>query len=330
MANYYGVTLHSPAIVYEGDIRDVSLVNSSSDITWFKTLDGALQFANHAFGCVQLSSKLPGLAFIYTDDNPILSSGSSCEQCVGIGGVRNPLSAALVFLPPPNFMPEDSLEYRQFVYSPEFHDIKQLVDAYHWNPSLFLPPDYQPKLVDPSTVYVHYGSTKFDIDCFTPAYTRMHDLKPEDGFWASPIDAKLSWRDWCLKEGFRNDNPNCRLELSLAPGAKVFKARTLEDLAYLIKEYPAPWTAGMDTYTSYPQRGLPALAIDYEAMAKDYDGLDYSYAELGNVLGCWDCDSVVIFHPEVMQFREIELVPEDANARYEQDDYDIAEDDWEL
>ncbi len=328
MSTYYGITLHPSDVVYNGDIRDVSLVNNTSNIAWFANFDDAVYFARHALKDA-LPANTPGLAFIYTCANPILACESSYSSCVGIGGVPNPCSANMVFLNPPD-VHSNNFEYHQFIYLPGIHDIKQLVDAYSWDPKDFISEDYQPKCIDPSTVYVHYGSTKFDIDCFTPAYTRMHDLKPEAGFWASPIDAQWSWRDWCQRESFCNDNPNCRIEFSLAADAKVFRVRTLEDIAYLIDKYSAPWHAAMDTHTSYLSCGLPALAIDYEAMAKDYDGLDYSYTALGNVLGCWDCDSVVIFNHEVMQFREIELVPEDPDAHYEQDDYDVADDDWEL
>jgi hypothetical protein len=331
MANYYGVTLHSPDVVYEGEINDVSLVNSTSSIAWFKTLNGALQFAQGAFEGRPLTTQPPGLAFIYIDSKPILSSDSPIPQCAGEGGVRSAMSASLAYLPPPGFNPEDLYDCNQFVYIPGF--LKQLVDAYHWDASTVIPIDYKPQFVDKDTVYVHYGSTVFNKECFTPAYTRMHDLKPDEGFWASPVNASWSWLDYCQEEHFCNYNPNRRLEFSLSPNARVFKVRTIEDLAYLIQKYPAPWVAGMDTHTSYISQGLPARAIDYEAMANDYDGLDYSFTNLGNILGCWDCDSVVIFNPDVMQFREIELLPEDPNACYDDDDYDICDgdlEDWEL
>lgn len=64
-------------------------------------------------------------------------------------------------------------------------------------------------------------------------------------------------------------------------------------------------------YGSYMEYGLPYLCIDYEAMSKDFDGICYNYTALRNLLGPWDCDSVVIFNPDIMEFRDIVLYPED-------------------
>ena len=86
------------------------------------------------------------------------------------------------------------------------------------------------------------------------------------------------------------------------PNAKVIKVQTLDDIAYLIKNYPAPFTSKMSIYESYVRMGLPYRAIDYGKMSKDFDGIEYSYTKLGNILGQWDCDSVIMFNPDAIDF----------------------------
>jgi hypothetical protein len=118
------------------------------------------------------------------------------------------------------------------------------------------------------------------------------------------------------------------LEFTLKPEAKVFLVRTQEDIAFLLKNYSMPLTSDMLTAGTYIERDMfPCLAIDFEAMSKDYDGIDYSYSNLGNLMGEWDCDSVCIFNPDIMRFHEIEMIPEDHECI--QDELDDIEEDVE-
>ena len=50
--------------------------------------------------------------------------------------------------------------------------------------------------------YVHYGSNRFDINIFRKIVNRPLYSKPLGGLWASRVDSKRGWKDWCESEKF--------------------------------------------------------------------------------------------------------------------------------
>lgn len=342
MSKYYGIDIRSANIVRYGDIHDMSLIDANSKIAWFVTEESAIRYADKCFQerleqrevlpelFEHETSTLPGIAFLYMEDNLPKLMESRIPGCIGIGGVEGLKNTPFVYCPPPGFdSASDPCGHRQFLYYTGLHtqDFRKIVEAYDKDFEVYLPKGYQPQLVPTEAsqhprVYVHYGNTKFNPSVFEAVYTISHDLKPQAGFWASPTDAKISWYE---REYFRHNDPNGRVEFTLKPDAKVFMVQTLDDIAYLLKNYPAPFTSGLGTTGTYVEQGLPCLAIDFEAMSQDYDGLDLAYSSLGNIMGVWDCDSVCVFNPDIMKFREIELVPVDTDAKLTQDELDDIE-----
>lgn len=344
MSKYYGIDIQSPNVVRYGSIPDMSLRNEDSKIAWFSTEKAAIQYAEDEFhqrmeqreALPELFeheiSKLPGIAFLYMEDSvPSLMKASHINGCCGVGGIQGYKSASFVYCPPPGFNSAQSQDaHRDFLYYAGFHgdQIRHIIDTYDKDFEIVMPAGYQPQLMptDASkqpTIYVHYGNTQFDAARFQPPCTCGYDLKPQAGFWASDTHANLSWHKWCQREGYKQYHPNNRMEFTLKQGAKVFMVRTLNDIEYLLKTYPAPFTSALGTYGTYVERGLPCLAVDFEAMSKDYDGIDFDCSQLGNIMGTWDCDSACIFNPDVMRFREIELMPVD--PEYTQDEFDDIE-----
>ena len=53
--------------------------------------------------------------------------------------------------------------------------------------------------------YIHYGSANFDPCCFMQVANQSFITKPRGGLWASRVDAKRGWRDWCEGEEFGLD-----------------------------------------------------------------------------------------------------------------------------
>lgn len=117
--------------------------------------------------------------------------------------------------------------------------------------------------------------------------------KPFGGIWLS-VDG--GWERWC-----RNEMPhwlsNGTCEVTLVPGARIYEVRSMEDLERL-PQRDAPegmWLgSGM----------CPCAHIDFERMAKDYDGMflnlshgdpDFYFALYG-----WDCDSVLVFSADAI------------------------------
>lgn len=348
MSKYYGIDIQSANVVRYGSIQDMSLRNKDSKIAWFSTEKDAIQYAETMLyqrmeqreALPELFeheiSKLPGIAFLYMEDSvAALMEAPRISGCCGVGGVQGYKGATFVYCPPPGFDSSQSQEaHRNFLYYAGFHAdrIRHIVDTYDKDFEIVLPAGYQPQLMptdasERPTIYVHYGSTQFDASRFRPPCTRDDDLKPQAGFWVSDKSAQLSWQEWCQKEGYKKYNPNNRIECTLEPGAKIFMVRDLPDIEYLLKKYPAPFNAGVSTYGTYIEYGLPHLMVDYAAMSKDYDGIDFSYSDLGNMMGMWDCDSACIFNPDVMRFREIELIPVEAECT--QDEIDNMEEEIE-
>ena len=51
--------------------------------------------------------------------------------------------------------------------------------------------------------YIHYGTTRFNPYLFTKIVNIPHRTKPDNGFWASPVNENLfTWEKWCEVEGF--------------------------------------------------------------------------------------------------------------------------------
>ncbi len=56
-----------------------------------------------------------------------------------------------------------------------------------------------------AVTYIHYGHEEFDTRRFK-GITNFGNVgvKPSGGLWASPVEAKSSWKEWCECEDFRD------------------------------------------------------------------------------------------------------------------------------
>ena len=337
MQKYCGIRITSADALLDGKMSGYQ--QPDADVMWFTSQEAAIAFCDKYFQQKEEMRKelpelynqercsLPGAAFMwYTDTLPPLSRVSHVTP--GYLGRGDPGSKSeFTYLPPSGYNSEQSpYGARPYLYFSDM--VAGIAKAYTSEGAVKLPDDYQPKLVPADVAFVHYGSTEFDMDVFERAYTRSFDVKPESGFWASPIDTSNSWDAWCKREHFHLNHPNIRCEFTVSQTAKVLQVFTMDDIAFMLKNYPAQCESGILPYGNYMEQGLPYLMIDYEAMSKDFDGIYYDHTSLGNILGPWDCDSVCIFNPEVMQFREIELVPVDPTINYDEFSDIVTDEDW--
>ncbi len=338
MSKYCGIRITSADALLDSKMSEYQ--QPGADVMWFASEESAMNFCDTFFKQKAEMRKelpelyehercsLPGAAFVWYEDTlPPLVKGSVAPT--GYLGSGDPGKASsFTYLPPEGF--ESSKEQygsRQYLYFSET-TAEGVAKANTSEGVVQLPAGYQPKLTPSNVVFVHYGSTEFDMDVFERAYTRSFDVKPESGFWASPLDSQNSWDRWCKSEHFRLNHPNIRCEFTVTPEAKILQVSTLDDIAFMLQKYPMQCLSGILPYGNYMEQGLPCIMIDYEAMAKDFDGINYDHAALGNILGPWDCDSICIFNPEVMQFREIELVPVDPTINYDEFSDIMPDEDW--
>lgn len=144
-------------------------------------------------------------------------------------------------------------------------------------------------------VYIHYGNTNFDISKFDAPKNRPYLQKPYGGLWASPIDAKRGWKDWCEDERFRVCNRENSFSFTLRDGAKVYHVRNYEDVLKM------PEVKGDIEL----QEHIP----DFEKIAKEYDAIELHLSDESDheveeglyfALYGWDCDSILILNPYVI------------------------------
>lgn len=143
-----------------------------------------------------------------------------------------------------------------------------------------------------STEYIHYGSEHFDREKFIPISNNHCWTKPFGGLWASRVDTEYGWRDWCEKEEFDCCNFSLYFKFRLKPEANILEIHSGEDLEKLPKLISI---AGTDfifpNFEALRDQGYDGVEL---FLSEDYSGLYWK-------LYGWDCDSIVIFNPDVIE-----------------------------
>lgn len=143
--------------------------------------------------------------------------------------------------------------------------------------------------------YIHYGALSFQPDKFQPIKNKTYGaVKPIGGIWASPINAKLGWKQWCVSEEFRINKLSTSFEFYLDDNARVCHIKSVDDLRKL------PRLQGLDS-TLY--------CIDFEKAMVKYDAIELHLSDEINDdyldglyfrLYGWDCDSILIMNPNII------------------------------
>jgi hypothetical protein len=160
------------------------------------------------------------------------------------------------------------------------------------------------------TKYVHYGNNKFNKNEFRPIKNRQFQAKPNGGFWGSRVDAQFGWKDWCESECFAECKENNKIEFALTENARIFNIHSVADAKKLKEIYAISPDEELSSF------GLPYMftTVDFEKMTQDYDGIEFFLSdddELYHELYLWDCDSIVIFNPEVIIELNKEIIKSD-------------------
>ena len=150
-------------------------------------------------------------------------------------------------------------------------------------------------------LYEHYFrwnmiGDKFDRSLVEPATNPPYfGNKPINGFWASRVDAEYGWKQWC-----KDNEPYWTMGKSfiftLTDDTKVLSIKSKDDLGK-IDSYIE------DSARLYFPSGINnnMRLINFEKMAKDYDALEVDGSKLYWEFYGWDCDSIVIFNPDVIE-----------------------------
>ena len=79
--------------------------------------------------------------------------------------------------------------------------------------------------------YIHYGFSNLDKARIKPIQNQPYFCKPIGGLWASPVDAKYGWKQWCTDEDFMDCREECSCRFTLRPDANVLTLTTLAELS---------------------------------------------------------------------------------------------------
>lgn len=142
-----------------------------------------------------------------------------------------------------------------------------------------------------SKTYIHYGHKHFDKLLFSPI-KNMHSLtKPMGRLWASDVDAVRGWKDWCDDNEFRECEKDNSFKFMFTIDAKILTINSSNDLENLPK--------GEDKY------GMSSWVIlDFEKISQEYDAIEVNISSDGMLyyrLYGWDCDSILVMNPDVIQ-----------------------------
>ena len=145
------------------------------------------------------------------------------------------------------------------------------------------------------TTYVHYGSRMYVPDRFQPVRNRAFTNKPYGGLWASPEDSAYGWQEWNEEFGLRKCDEKDSFRFTLSSAARIFHVWSAEDAERMPRRTDFEGEHGMRV--TYP------ILPDFEAMAKEYDAIDFRISEDGRLyrrLYTWDCDSLLVLNKEII------------------------------
>ena len=172
--------------------------------------------------------------------------------------------------------------------------------------------------MDKRVTYTHFGSKEFNKERFRKIENRDAFNKPSGGFWASRDGAEYGWKEWNENNCFATCNENNKIVFQLAENARVLELHSVMDAKMMKNEYQAPNTYGLPTF------GFVDF-IDFEGIAKDYDAIEFFLSDDGGLydeMYGWDCDSILILNPDVVE--QINLEKNIADTILEEEMKDIS------
>lgn len=142
------------------------------------------------------------------------------------------------------------------------------------------------------------------------------------GLWVS-VDGEDDWYDWCTREGFFVDGLKHAHRVTLADDAAILWVATRDDFISFVEVYGRTEHRSRSMVVEYAGRGFTEIAIDWPAIARDYDGVIIApylwgfrlshmwYYGWDCASGCiWNLDAIADFNPipqGTRRFRELDM-----------------------
>ena len=143
-----------------------------------------------------------------------------------------------------------------------------------------------------NNIYIHYwrnNTNSFKKEKIKPIKNELNFTKPIGGFWASNINAEYGWKQWCDDNEFKFYNKDNAFVFTLSDNAKVLYINDTKILANLPMQ--------QSIIKSW-------LCLDFEKLSEQYDAIEVNISKcnrLYDLLYGWDCDSILIMNPDVIQ-----------------------------
>ena len=153
--------------------------------------------------------------------------------------------------------------------------------------------------------FVHYGSSKFEIEKFIPVTNIIGWNKPQGGLWACDINTKYSWKKWCLQENFHLDRLKTSFKFKLKNNANILRLKTPDDFNTL-PILTSLFEKEKETCPKTIQYQLMFNYIDWEHLRdNNIDAIEYIRTPFGHhVFFTWDVDSLLVINPETIEIQE--------------------------
>lgn len=178
------------------------------------------------------------------------------------------------------------------------------------------------------TIYVHYGSTKFDpsiikpLDYHEPGHFSS-SVKPPfySGLWGSPIESENSWKAWNDGSEYSECDDSNAFRFKVKDGYKILMIDSLESAINLIENYFMPnkirslFRERVDVLQE-KQSCIESLRCSDPFLVCGMDGINFmkindagysgmeisltEFPKLYYILYGWDCDSIVVWNPEAV------------------------------
>lgn len=156
--------------------------------------------------------------------------------------------------------------------------------------------------------FIHYGSSSFDPDKFKQVEDvpeNYFKVKPDGGFWASPLDSKNGWHDWCVRENYFDCHIKKQDCFIFEFTGKIKIIDSYDDLENM------PWFNWLEESIFGRKFGTErwfssiGLTISFET-AKDYydailltnKGMQITRFTHPMSTNLWDCESLLVLNPE--------------------------------
>lgn len=152
--------------------------------------------------------------------------------------------------------------------------------------------------------YIHYGSKEFDITKYEPIKNEEVWIKPYGGLWGSPVNSERDFKMFCESTFANNRRDNTKIGEYLS---KSFLF-TVKDTANIHYIHDMNTLLELPTIDYYKVSRL-SVYIDFEkALSMGIDAIEYKYPTNQSILNPyynalygWDCDSILVMNPDIIQ-----------------------------